>query len=216
MIGTLTCAAPPCANPVAAEGATTILVAPLAGTNPASPSIVNETITLDGFYTGVVSAVAGERKVIPIVAGGSAGGGCAVPGPANDGWERLSTLSEPRLSEMAENYRALGYEVDVRDVQQANGDGCNTCFDAGREIGLRVVELQGVLVRRAEEAGEVQGEQREDPRGLAQRVHPQQEGQERRSLAANVLGHGGWGRSPSRRDGRGHPGSFADGGHSPS
>lgn len=61
MIGTLTCAAPPCANLVAAEGATTILVAPLAGTNPASPSIVNETITLDGFYTGVVSAVAGPN-----------------------------------------------------------------------------------------------------------------------------------------------------------
>ena len=77
----------------------------------------------------------GERKVIPIVAGGSAGGGCATPGPAADGWELLSTLSEPRLSEMAENYRGLGYEVDIRDVQKVNGDGCNTCFDAGREIG---------------------------------------------------------------------------------
>lgn len=95
-----------------------------------------------------MSAVAGERKVIPIVAGGSAGGGCAVPGPANDGWERLSTLSEPRLSEMAENYRALGYEVDVRDVQQANGDGCNTCFDAGREIG----QVFGTLYVRRKDA----------------------------------------------------------------
>lgn len=61
MIGTLTCAVPPCANLVTAEGDITILVAPLAGTNPTSPSIVNETITLDGFYTGVVSAVAGPN-----------------------------------------------------------------------------------------------------------------------------------------------------------
>ena len=30
--------------------------------------------------------------------------------PVDDGWRPLSTLSEPRLSEMAENYRALGYE----------------------------------------------------------------------------------------------------------
>lgn len=51
-----------------------------------------------------------------------------------DGWERLSTLSEPRLSEMAENYKALGYEVEVRDIQRIE-DGCNTCFDAGSEMG---------------------------------------------------------------------------------
>ncbi|MDO8438645.1 MAG: hypothetical protein Q7S67_00190 [Telluria sp.] len=51
-----------------------------------------------------------------------------------DGWERLSTLSEPRLSEMVENYKALGYEVEVRDRQRAEG-GCNTCFDAGDEMG---------------------------------------------------------------------------------
>ena len=98
-----------------------------------------------------MSGMAGERKIIPIVGGGSAAGGCAAPGPAGDGWERLSTLSEPRLSEMAENYRALGYEVDVRDVQQVNGDGCNTCFDAGREIG----QVFGTLyVRRRDAAAQ--------------------------------------------------------------
>ena len=70
------------------------------------------------------------RKVIPIAAG--AGTRSA---PVGDGWEQLSTLSEPRLSEMAENYRALGHEVDIRDVQQVNGDGCNTCFDSGKEMG---------------------------------------------------------------------------------
>lgn len=54
--------------------------------------------------------------------------------PVADGWRALSTLSEPRLSEMAENYRTLGYEVEVRDIQRTE-DGCNTCFDAGQEIG---------------------------------------------------------------------------------
>lgn len=56
------------------------------------------------------------------------------PAPADDGWRPLSTLSEPRLSEMAENYKSLGYEVDIRDIQRTEG-GCNTCFDAGQEIG---------------------------------------------------------------------------------
>ena len=56
------------------------------------------------------------------------------PGKGDDGWERLSTLSEPRLSEMVENYKALGYEVEVRDRQRSDA-GCNTCFDAGGEMG---------------------------------------------------------------------------------
>ena len=84
------------------------------------------------------------RKVIPIAAG--AGTRSA---PAGDGWERLSTLSEPRLSEMAENYRTLGYEVDIRDVQQVNGDGCNTCFDAGKEMG----QSFGTLYVRRQDSG---------------------------------------------------------------
>lgn len=84
------------------------------------------------------------RKVIPIAAG--AGTRSA---PVDDGWERLSTLSEPRLSEMAENYRSLGYEVDIRDIQQINGDGCNTCFDAGKEMG----QSFGTLYVRRETSG---------------------------------------------------------------
>ncbi|SPE21112.1 conserved hypothetical protein [Burkholderiales bacterium] len=70
------------------------------------------------------------RTVIPIAVVKAEPAACA----EQDGWARLSTLSEPRLSEMAENYRALGYEVDVRDVQRTDG-GCNTCFDAGKEMG---------------------------------------------------------------------------------
>jgi hypothetical protein len=80
-------------------------------------------------------------RVIPIVA-------AKAPARAPDGadqWRRVSTLSEPRLSEMVENYRTLGYEVQVRDVQSSAGD-CNTCFDAGAKVG----QVFGTLyVRRA-------------------------------------------------------------------
>lgn len=86
------------------------------------------------------------RKVIPIAAGPA-----APSEPAGDGWRQLSTLSEPRLSEMAENYRALGYEVEIRDLRQPNAGGCNTCFDAGKEMG----QTYGTLyVRRREAAAE--------------------------------------------------------------
>ncbi|MCG3110798.1 MAG: PilW family protein [Candidatus Manganitrophus sp. SB1] len=61
-VGTLTCETPPCTNPVAAEGAAEIWVTPLAGTNPTSPTINGGTITLDGFYTGVVNAVTDEAN----------------------------------------------------------------------------------------------------------------------------------------------------------
>lgn len=60
-VGTLTCAVPPCANPVAAEGATQILVQPSAGTNPTSPTVVGATITLEGFYVGTVTAISGPN-----------------------------------------------------------------------------------------------------------------------------------------------------------
>lgn len=51
-----------------------------------------------------------------------------------DGWIKQTTIGEPRLSEIVENYRSLGYEVHVIEhVEQT--DGCNTCFDAGKEMG---------------------------------------------------------------------------------
>lgn len=60
-IGTLTCAVTPCANPVAVEGATQILVQPAAGTNPTNPTVAGATITLEGFYAGTVAAIAGPN-----------------------------------------------------------------------------------------------------------------------------------------------------------
>ncbi|HXY22244.1 MAG TPA: hypothetical protein VEI29_06145, partial [Burkholderiaceae bacterium] len=50
-------------------------------------------------------------------------------------------------SEMAQNYRALGYEVQIREVQKTQATDCTTCLDAGELLG----RVYGTLyVRRAE------------------------------------------------------------------
>ena len=80
------------------------------------------------------------RKVIPIAVS------LGAPTP-DEGWQRLTTLAEPRLSEMAQNYRALGYEVQIREVQKTQATDCTTCLDAGEALG----RVYGTLyVRRAE------------------------------------------------------------------
>ena len=84
------------------------------------------------------------RTVIPIVPAREG----ASP-PAGDGFRPLSTLSEPRLSEMAENYRRLGFEVQIRDVLR-DGRPCTTCFDAASS-GEHVVGT--LYVRRREGTG---------------------------------------------------------------
>jgi hypothetical protein len=52
-----------------------------------------------------------------------------------EGWVKQTTIGEPRLSEIVENYRGLGYEVHVVEHREEGGDGCNTCFTAGAEMG---------------------------------------------------------------------------------
>jgi len=52
-----------------------------------------------------------------------------------EGWIKKTTIGEPRLSEIVENYRQLGYEVHVVEHREESGDGCNTCFTAGVEMG---------------------------------------------------------------------------------
>lgn len=52
------------------------------------------------------------------------------------GWTKQTTIGEPRLSEIAENYRLLGYEVTiVEHPSEATGDSCNTCFSGGPDNG---------------------------------------------------------------------------------
>ena len=52
-----------------------------------------------------------------------------------EGWSKQTTIGEPRLSEIVENYSGLGYEVHVVEHREESGDGCNTCFTAGAEMG---------------------------------------------------------------------------------
>ena len=52
-----------------------------------------------------------------------------------EGWIKQTTIGEPRLTEIVDNYRLLGYEVHVVEHREESGDGCNTCFTAGAEMG---------------------------------------------------------------------------------
>ena len=52
------------------------------------------------------------------------------------GWVRRTTIGEPRLSEIAENYRLMGYEVhveyfDTGAAGEAGDGGCTTCYEDG-------------------------------------------------------------------------------------
>ncbi|MBI4291550.1 MAG: hypothetical protein HY661_08735 [Betaproteobacteria bacterium] len=56
------------------------------------------------------------------------------------GWTKQTTIGEPRLSELVENYKALGYEVEVVE-QRGETDGCGICFDAGGEMGVYYADI---------------------------------------------------------------------------
>ncbi len=47
------------------------------------------------------------------------------------GWERRTTLDEPRLGEVVEGYQALGFEVHLEpfDPTAKGGKGCTVCFE---------------------------------------------------------------------------------------
>lgn len=53
----------------------------------------------------------------------------------DEGWQCQTVIDEPRLSELAENYRALGYEVLV--VHEGVTSGCGACFPSvgGSPVG---------------------------------------------------------------------------------
>lgn len=44
-----------------------------------------------------------------------------------EGWEKRFTIDEPRLSEMAEQYRELGYEVFLEPVDTSSEE-CISCI----------------------------------------------------------------------------------------
>jgi hypothetical protein len=62
------------------------------------------------------------------------------------GWIKQTTIGEPRLSEIVENYRNMGYEVVVIEhPAEASGDSCNSCFAGSAEVG----EVNGDIFIRA-------------------------------------------------------------------
>jgi hypothetical protein len=76
--------------------------------------------------------MAETRRVIPIAQAKAISPEDAL---LKDGWVRQTTIGEPRLSEIVQNYKAMGFEVHVEEFK-AEGEGCNTCFDAGQELGF--------------------------------------------------------------------------------
>ena len=76
--------------------------------------------------------MAETRRVIPIAQAKAISPEDAL---LKDGWVRQTTIGEPRLSEIVQNYKAMGFEVHVEEFK-AEGEGCNTCFDAGQEMGF--------------------------------------------------------------------------------
>lgn len=69
-----------------------------------------------------------------------------------DGWVLRTTIGEPRLSEIAQAYREMGYEVHIEHFAtpagNAGGETCSQCFEAG--AGSPATQLWGaVYVRRS-------------------------------------------------------------------
>lgn len=92
--------------------------------------------------------MAEARRVIPIAQAKPVSPEDAL---LKDGWVRQTTIGEPRLSEIVQNYKTMGFEVHVEEFK-AEGDGCNTCFDAGQGMGF----MYGTVYvrKRGEAAGE--------------------------------------------------------------
>lgn len=62
-----------------------------------------------------------------------------------EGWRRQTTIGEPRLSEIVDTYKTMGYEVHV-ESWQTDGDDCTTCLDDDQARGK---VLGTVYTRRA-------------------------------------------------------------------
>jgi hypothetical protein len=56
------------------------------------------------------------------------------------GWTRQTVTNEPRLSEVVELYRSLGFEVRLEPIEPSAGNdqGCDACFQ-GAADAFRVV-----------------------------------------------------------------------------
>ena len=67
------------------------------------------------------------------------------------GYTRRTTAAEPRLSEIVDEYRRIGFEVEVVDHER-DPEGCNVCFEdaaaakAGyKDVYVRVAATRGAV-----------------------------------------------------------------------
>jgi len=75
---------------------------------------------------------AADSGDLPVLGQGTAG---AYEAPDIEGWTTRTTTDEPRLSELVELYRELGFEVLLRPVVVGDAAGtCSACVtdDPGR------------------------------------------------------------------------------------
>lgn len=103
--------------------------------------------TASACSTGEVTMVSGSCSAAASCSSGSScssGGGAAADSNdpaaklAREGWILRTTIGEPRLSEVVDNYRAMGYEVHVEHfgtiradaAVSAEAESCTTCFDS--------------------------------------------------------------------------------------
>jgi hypothetical protein len=54
-----------------------------------------------------------------------------------DGWKRQTVIGEPRLSEIVQNYKAMGFEVHVEEFK-TEGERLQHLFRRGSGNGLHV------------------------------------------------------------------------------
>ncbi len=109
--------------------------------------IAQAAVAASACSTGAATLVSGSCSAASSCSSGSScasGGAAAAAGNdpsaklAQQGWILRTTIGEPRLSEVVENYRAMGYEVHVEHFGTirsdaaggAEGESCTTCFDA--------------------------------------------------------------------------------------
>ncbi|MDP8240958.1 MAG: hypothetical protein P9X24_17855 [Candidatus Hatepunaea meridiana] len=64
--------------------------------------------------------------------------------PEKEGWETRSFGQEPRISEMADLYRELGFEVLIEPFTGAECDGCTICFEGEVKPILVVYTRKGI------------------------------------------------------------------------
>ncbi len=55
-----------------------------------------------------------------------------------EGWTRMFSATEPRISESVEMYESLGMEVRLEDIETENDEDCNECV-SGFEDTIKVI-----------------------------------------------------------------------------